>query len=85
MAAPPPDLHALAQALAVASLSVDTAGRFLSRGDTARVRACLDAAATALAQGGDWIDAQRAVPLRGRVPGGGVGAAEPGARSEAPV
>ena len=66
MSAPPPatDLHALAQALAVASLSVDTAGMFLARGDTERVRACLDAAAEALARGGHWLDAQRAAPRR---------------------
>ncbi|HEV7455715.1 MAG TPA: hypothetical protein VGN96_02985 [Roseococcus sp.] len=55
-----PDLHALAQHLATASLAVDAASAFLERGDLARLHRCLDAAATALAEMAGWIEAKRA-------------------------
>jgi hypothetical protein len=54
------DLHGLAQALAAASLSVDAAEVFLDRQDFIRLRDCLQAAAEALARGGEWINARRA-------------------------
>lgn len=54
------DLHALAQHLASASLSIDAASAFLERGELARLRACLDAAAQALERGAGWIEARRA-------------------------
>jgi hypothetical protein len=57
--APAADLHALAQALVAASLSVDAARLFLERGETARLHDCLGAAAEALLRGGAWIEARR--------------------------
>lgn len=54
------NLHALAQHIATASLAVDAAAAFLERGDLARLRQCLDAAAEALAGGAGWIGAKRA-------------------------
>lgn len=57
---PAPDLHALAQHLAGAGLSVDAAEAFLDRGELARVRNCLQAAAESLAAASSWIAARRA-------------------------
>lgn len=55
----PTDLHALAQALAAAGLSVDAAEAFLDRGEMLRLRNCLHAAAAAVADAGAWIEARR--------------------------
>jgi len=55
----PPDLHALAQSLASASLSVDAARAFMSQGKIERSEASLAAAAHALECASRWMEDAR--------------------------
>lgn len=59
--APPTDLHALAQSLACASLSVDAARAFLAQGKADRVDASLASAARALERASHWMEDARAM------------------------